>query len=243
MVLRREDGHLIAMRRLRAVRVERAPGPRDASTTQQEDASPVDGLGDRNRSLSPEDDGVWDTLLSSITPDPQPPSVGTSFASTSGPASAATSQSTGTSASARTHLTTPATMDELEGAGRRGGDFEFEQEDHPCESGGETEGDDDDDNEEQETRRLRRFARARSHADAVAQLTAGDVDDDDDDDDLGVLGRARSYADVVRRMEDEDLEGSVDDMQRIVRNLARREDIPDEWWAEAGLSRSLQHEA
>ena len=29
-------------------------------------------------------------------------------------------------------------------------------------------------------------------------------------------------------------------MQRIVRSLARREDIPDGWWAEAGLSRILQ---
>lgn len=232
MVLHRQDGHLVAMRRLRAVRVERTPGPRDASTTQQEDASPVDGLGDRNRSLSPEDDGVWDTLLSSITPDPQPPSVGTSFASTSGPASAATSQSTGTNTntSAHTHLTTPstalATFEALGGSHAR--DYENEQ----CESGGDTEGDDDDEDEEQEARHLRRFARTRLHPDGPMG-----------DDDLDVLGRARSYADVVRRMEDEDLEGSVDDMQRIVRNLARREDIPDEWWAEAGLSRSLQHEA
>jgi hypothetical protein len=33
--------------------------------------------------------------------------------------------------------------------------------------------------------------------------------------------------------------GGIGGMQRIVRNLARREDIPDEWWAEAGLSRTL----
>ncbi|KAF4582251.1 hypothetical protein GQ602_006875 [Ophiocordyceps camponoti-floridani] len=38
----------------------------------------VDGLGDRDRSLSPE---VWDTLLSTLTPDPQPPSAGSSFSS------------------------------------------------------------------------------------------------------------------------------------------------------------------
>lgn len=38
-----------------------------------------DGLGDRDRSLSPERDDVWNTLLSTITPDPQPPSVGSSF--------------------------------------------------------------------------------------------------------------------------------------------------------------------
>ncbi|KAG5975869.1 hypothetical protein E4U55_007545 [Claviceps digitariae] len=40
----------------------------------------VDGLGDRDRSLSPE---VWETLLSTLTPDPQPPSAGSSFASVS----------------------------------------------------------------------------------------------------------------------------------------------------------------
>ncbi|KAG5924506.1 hypothetical protein E4U42_004628 [Claviceps africana] len=32
-------------------------------------------------------------------------------------------------------------------------------------------------------------------------------------------------------------------MQRIVRSLARREDIPDGWWAEAGLSRILHQRA
>lgn len=33
--------------------------------------------------------------------------------------------------------------------------------------------------------------------------------------------------------------GELTGMQRIMRNLADRQDIPDEWWAEAGLSRSL----
>lgn len=217
-MLHGQDGHIITMRRLRSVQVARTPsatGDAAAAAAQQE--SPVDGLGDRNRSLSPEDDGVWDTLLSSITPDPQPPSVGTSFASTSAPASAATStsQSQSTVTSAHTQLTAPATLDALEG-----GEFDF---DHPCESGGDdnnnnnsdTEGDDDD--EEARVNTLRRFR--------------------------------RSYADVVgrsREVDDEDLDhlvGGVDDMQRIVRNLARREDIPDEWWAEAGLSRSLPREA
>jgi hypothetical protein len=28
-------------------------------------------------------------------------------------------------------------------------------------------------------------------------------------------------------------------MQHIVRNLARREDIPNDWWVDAGLSRAL----
>ncbi|KAI1105299.1 hypothetical protein F4804DRAFT_304468 [Jackrogersella minutella] len=64
----------------------------------------ADGLGDRDRSLSPEGDGVWDTLQSTLTPDPQPPSVGSSFASTT--VSTATSQNP-TMPSSRTSTTSP----------------------------------------------------------------------------------------------------------------------------------------
>lgn len=196
---------MIAARRLGPgpVRAARTPAPTgEASRPRSQAQSPVDGLGDRNRSLSPEDEGVWDTLLSSITPDPQPPSAGNSFASTSAPASGSTSQNTDNTTSghsSRTRTTASTFIEALES------DFE-----HPCESGGDnsdTEGEDDDD----ASLRLRRFG--------------------------------RSYADVTRsQREEDDLEimGGVESMQRIVRNLAAREDIPDEWWAEAGLSRSLQ---
>lgn len=51
----------------------------------------VDGLGDRERSLSPEG---WDTLFTTLTPDPQPPSANTSFASANGVGVAAGTQST-----------------------------------------------------------------------------------------------------------------------------------------------------
>jgi len=163
-----------------------------------------DGLGDRNRSLSPEGDNVWDTLLTTLTPDPQPPSVGSSFVSgsASASASAAASQGAATSSS-RTSFTGPDTAD-------------FEP---PCESGFEnsdTEGDEDD---EMEQNPLTRFP--------------------------GFHVERRSYADVIRNTDDHPLEmlGGIGGMQRIVSNLARREDIPDEWWAEAGLSRTLSREA
>lgn len=202
-MLFRQDGHLVAMRRMHAVRAAHAARTPSAagevSPPRSQAQSPVDGLGDRDRSLSPETEGVWDTLLSSITPDPQPPSAGASFASTSAPVSGSTSQNTDASAqSSRTNTSAPTTIDALE--------FDFE---HPCESGGDnsdTEGEDDD----LEQLTLRRFR--------------------------------RTYADVTRPRDEDDLEimGGVESMQRIVRNLARREDIPDEWWADAGLSRSLQ---
>ncbi|KAK3373379.1 hypothetical protein B0T24DRAFT_593587 [Lasiosphaeria ovina] len=186
---------------------EPAPGAGPASAT-------VDGLGDRNRSLSPEEN-AWDTLLSTLTPDPQPPSVGSSFASASALASATASQSAA-AASSRTSFTNPDTAEESA----------FEP---PCESGcenSETEGDEDD---EMEHNHLTRFHR-------TVRDGGGD----------------RSYADIVRDTglvvpSDGDglleLLGGIEDMQHIVRNLARREDIPDEWWAEAGLSRTLSREA
>ncbi|KAL2757959.1 hypothetical protein ACRALDRAFT_1061220 [Sodiomyces alcalophilus JCM 7366] len=64
----------------------------------------LDGLGDRTRSLSPE---VWDTLLTTLTPDPQPPSVESSFTSATASASASTSQNRSAAASSRTSFTGP----------------------------------------------------------------------------------------------------------------------------------------
>lgn len=151
-----------------------------------------DGLGDRNRSLSPEGDN-WDTLQTTVTPDPQPPSVGSSFAS----ASAAATQSTA-AASSRTSFTTLDRADDLE--------LSFEP---PCESGcdnSDTEGD-----EEDEMGQIPYIPGPSYHRRAT------------DDDPVELLG-------------------GIGGMQRIVRNLARREDIPDEWWADAGLSRTLSRE-
>lgn len=188
---------LSAMREGREARARRST-PGDATLEAR-----FDGLGDRNRSLSPEGDGVWDTLLSSITPDPQPPSVGTSFAS----ASAATSQPS-TASGANSANSSRTSLDD-------GADGSYSAEligfTEACESGGDnsdTEGDEDDEARENI---LRRFG--RSHGDMAER----------DDEDIEVFG-------------------GVESMQRIVRNLARREDIPDEWWAEAGLSRMLGRE-
>jgi hypothetical protein len=67
----------------------------------------MDGLGDRER--SPEAGEAWDTLLTGITPDPQPPSAGSSFASTSA-AAVATSTRTGEPSALR-DCDDPATSD------------------------------------------------------------------------------------------------------------------------------------
>lgn len=171
----------------------------------------MDGLGDRNRSLSPEGDHVWDIFTTTLTPDPLTPSSGSSFASAT--ASAVASQNAA-APSVGTSVTVPDAPVEA-----------VEAEEPPCETEGENS-----DTEDTE-------------------------DNGDDGSDLNPLTRfppslnsiRRSYADVTRSNDssDDSLEilGGMGGLQRIVRNLATREDVPDEWWAEAGLSRMLSRGA
>ncbi|KAK0107079.1 hypothetical protein ONS95_003788 [Cadophora gregata] len=166
----------------------------------------LDGLGDRDRSMSPEGGAAWDTLLTSITPDPQPPSVGSSFASTSAAAAATSSSASGpssgsASASASTSMTSP----------DRVGDHECDISD----SESNTEDEEEDIYELQEFNGSRRGDRFwRTYADVVT-----------------------TRADRAGR-QDTDLGG----MHRIISRLARRDEIPDNWWTSAGLSRNLRRE-
>ncbi|KAI0098881.1 hypothetical protein GGR51DRAFT_536750 [Nemania sp. FL0031] len=164
----------------------------------------VDGLGDRDRSLSPGSDaGVWDTLQSTLTPDPQPPSIGSSFGSTT---VSVTTQANGIN-SVDTSMTTP-----------------NEETEPPC--------------------------------DPVMDNSASDGEDDIGDQQIEPSrqptphGRRRSYADVAAEPYSRQSPESADTndpewlsgMHRIVQNLASRVDIPDEWWLQAGLSRSMSWE-
>jgi hypothetical protein len=214
---------------------------------------PVDGLGDRDRSLSPE---VWDTLLSTLTPDPQPPSAGSSFAS------AAASQGAGPS-------NAPPTAPELPG----------EVMDPACESGHEN-------SDDEETYYgypgYRSISQAHQRLDQLVPDYNLDGPSDGPHaqrpDSSGPSRPGQNSGDVLANhysmllntswvdqtshagSEDERgvdrlrpfREGSAGSgpgthtgdeewlgMQRIVRSLAAREDIPDEWWAEAGLNRTL----
>jgi hypothetical protein len=231
----------------------------------------VDGLGDRERSLSPE---VWDTLLSTLTPDPQPPSAGSSFASV------VLSQTAGPSST-----TTPSS-----GNATQPGE-------PPCDSGCEnSDGEDEAYNPRENaprhrsrrladrvpeynldgpsdgppTRVLRRNGRSASAPRAssllpysrhtsrertagldigaepvsslihtgpregwVGRLSVG-VSDEEQGDEATRQEREGSESQNVSGGE-EDLSG----MQRIISNLTWRQDIPDEWWAEAGLRRTF----
>jgi hypothetical protein len=179
-------------------------------------AARLDGLGDRDRSLSPDGDGAWETMLTTLTPDPQLPSAGSSFASVS----AATSASS-TSDSQGTSLTT------MSGNHNQSAHVNAVIE-NVCD--------------------------ILEDSDSSSVMSNTEVDEEEDiyelQDDYDAGDRLwRSYADVVASRADRVARhhGATDSddlgrMQHIVRRLARREDIPDEWWAEVGLSRNFLRE-
>lgn len=157
----------------------------------------LDGLGDRDRSLSPENGAAWDTLLTSITPDPQPPSASSSFASTSASASASAAAAASSNSG---HLSAHTSMTSLH---------------------------------------------AMVDSPTLRDCDVPDSDSDNEDDMYEIRDNDhwwRSYADVVNAGNQVDTVAVRDTehlggMQRIISRLAEREDIPDEWWAGAGLRR------
>ncbi|KAF2847984.1 hypothetical protein T440DRAFT_470573 [Plenodomus tracheiphilus IPT5] len=96
-----------------------ADGPLPSSSL-RESWSPLDGLGDRERSISPFDEqSPWDTFVSMIMPDPVAPTAESSFASAAASASFSDSHpssragSSNSATSSQTHLTVPSRRDSL----------------------------------------------------------------------------------------------------------------------------------
>lgn len=168
----------------------------------------LDGLGDRDRSLSP-DAGIssWDTLLGTITPDPQPPSAGSSFASS---AAAAASSSNSGPASASTSLTS------IDNAEATDAELPALNDCDVSDDASNTE------EEEEDMYELREFnsRRPRSWRSYENAMTA--------------------QADRAARTPDDE---HMDSMHAIISRLAERDEIPDIWWASAGLSRSLRRQS
>ncbi|KYK60608.1 hypothetical protein DCS_01745 [Drechmeria coniospora] len=254
----------------------------------------VDGLGDRERSMSPE---VWDTLLTTLTPDPQPPSASSSFGSATVP------ESHGPGPMA----TIPALAMDIVNVGVPDGqcdsdcghsDLDMDEDEDVDEDGIDVPGTMPPDSQTRTQTRYGRQHAAPYNLDSIMNgslgVTSGStgmsrrraepmVGDGISPRDAGRTSsdemlpesrlpagtaRAPGHRDVVgslfpweasedergadeRRLQPQasaasgqsnGVAGAEDDwsgMQRIVRSLARREDIPDDWWAEAGLSRML----
>ena len=167
----------------------------------------MDGLGDRER--SPEGGEAWDTLLTSITPDPQPPSAGSSFASSSAAAAAASSSTSNSGPTWGSPLVT--SPERTSESPDHNGPL------HDCDeltsSDSNTEDDDGDIGE-----------------DFVAFVNSARA--------RGDHPWASSYAAVARANRgDQSPDTSLEGMHRIIARLAERDDIPESWWASVGLRR------
>lgn len=174
----------------------------------------IDGLGDRQRSLSPDGEregDAWDTLLSTITPDANLPSNDTSFSSTF--PSAADVSRDGTSRRSGASQTQPSPP--LSSYGRtlnpNPGSL------HPCDFPSDYE---DEDIDLIIAAWDRRLARRRSP---------------------GLHSTMSSHPPIpsLPLPFSDSGDSDIQQMQSILDRLARREDIPDDWWASAGLSRTM----
>ncbi|KAJ5665720.1 uncharacterized protein N7477_008168 [Penicillium maclennaniae] len=177
--------------------------------------SAIDGLGDRQRSLSPsverDSDDAWETLLSTITPDTTLPSADTSFSSTSAattnPRRNPSSRSLGTTSqtqpfSRAIRLALDSYPDHLNPC-----DYSSDDEDTPV-------------NYHRMIGPGPRLSLRRSPGTSSTMSNHPPIPT-----------ISFSFSDSG----DSDLQ----QMQAILDRLARREDIPDDWWAGAGLSRTM----
>lgn len=187
----------------------------------------VDGLGDRQRSPSPDaerETDAWETLLSTITPDATLPSTDTSFTSTS-----ATAPDISRNARPRSsvNLTQPMTA---EAARAHFGLEPYPDQLNPCDFSSS----DDEDAPSTFHEFMGRVGRrpdqnsTMSNHPPVPVIIPASV--------LALAGgRGQNPSLSDRHHQNDDLHH----MQVILDRLARREDIPDDWWAAAGLARTL----
>ncbi|KAF2142363.1 uncharacterized protein K452DRAFT_297667 [Aplosporella prunicola CBS 121167] len=85
---------LLTLRRTRSSRPPVPDGPLPASSLRESWSPAIDGLGDRDRSVSPPNSDHWDTMLSTIAPDERLPTADSSFTSAAASASFSASNST-----------------------------------------------------------------------------------------------------------------------------------------------------
>lgn len=180
--------------------------------------SVIDGLGDRQRSPSPDGrDDAWETLLTTITPDANLPSTDTSFSSNT--PSATDAPRNGTSQrSATSFPTLPSSLgsafssnlaldpypDHLNPC-----DFSSDDEDTPV-----------------------NYHRVLTPSGLQMPLRRSP----------GLHSTISGHSPIPTisfSFSDPSNESDIHQMQAILDRLARREDIPDDWWAGAGLSRNM----
>jgi hypothetical protein len=200
--------------------------------------SPVDGLGDRARSFSPDDS--WDTMLTTIAPDATLPSADSSFTSAAASASFSAGRSTSADSSSRstppsathsasssqTHLTVPSRSDDWT--------CETDEELEDLESGVRN-------RTGSRNPVLRRspsgestpYWRGPSTRPYEWRATSAEISRQD-------VPTATSLGNTLMSGAGETpTDPDLEQLEGILERLARRDDIPDELWISAGLNPSL----
>ncbi|KAL2852790.1 hypothetical protein BJY01DRAFT_207604 [Aspergillus pseudoustus] len=204
----------------------------DANLTNREPL--VDGLGDRQRSVDLEDDhanDAWETLLTTITPDTNLPSADSSFTSAS--ASGTNVSRVGTSGSSATsleslqnslHTTVPTVQMTLD---------PYPEYSNPCDYPSSTDSDTESDGEITQQSLFRRYRRRMRQVESMRRSHNLQ----------SALNNPPSIPTISFAFSDSSGDQDLQNMQAILDRLARREDIPDDWWAAAGLSRTIGQRA
>ncbi|KAB8239866.1 uncharacterized protein BDW43DRAFT_305621 [Aspergillus alliaceus] len=192
----------------------------------------VDGLGDRQRSVSPDGDhanDAWETLLTTITPDTNLPSADSSFTSAGTNASV-----NGTSRSSATSFgTLPSSGDSTAATVQMVLD-PYPEFLNPCDYSSSTDSESDSEAEATQNslfhyhyRRIREINARRD-----ARRRARNVHST-----MSSHPPIPTISFAISDSTDPDLHH----MQAILDRLARREDVPDDLWTAAGLSRTIGH--
>lgn len=225
-----EDGPAPGVRYLRRVGHRSVSDNNGTASSQQG----IDGLGDRQRSASPDDDDLgnaWETLLTTLTPDPNLPSAESSFTSNAATNSGRASESTRQSQSSQTQRTHSGPTATVHMILEPYPDFfnPCDIPDHATDSDTETE------SELGLSRsgpsRQRQHPRSR-----LLESTSAIGSTQDSQPPVPRLPRSSGLPSIS--FISHDLSSGVD-MQAIVDRLAQREHVPDDWWAAAGLPRTM----
>lgn len=235
-----------------------ADGPLPSSSLRESwsPATTLDGLGDRERSVSPPVDDHWETMLTSVAPDPLAPTAESSFASaaasasfsTSHPSSRAGSSNSNSNSvsSSRTHLTIPSRRQSWSADFLRACDTSEDD------SASDTEAEDEvlDAN----SMRRRHTAGAASNGPPPSRGFYSHAIREQSRESTGYV---RSFYGEVpfehaRRMEEQlaaeeraatdeemPLDQELRDARALLERLARREDVSDDFWASVGLRRPV----
>ncbi|KAL1953254.1 hypothetical protein VTO42DRAFT_3342 [Malbranchea cinnamomea] len=215
----------------------------------------IDGLGDRERSFGPEDDAfaddddddemhdAWETLLTTIRPDEQLPSSSSSFASATATASNSLSRNSGSTSSMNSTLTAPSSFNSnISGMPVLPDPFpEFNTNcDYTSSS--------DDSDTEAESEPESGSQRASNNSSHNRDRDMGGTNESGVRDNSSQEGRHQNQSretETNRSTTTSLLESFGPEIQQvhaIIDTLSRRDDIPDEWWETAGLSRIIRRE-